>query len=61
MNNKVTTVCYGKEKTWESRGQAEQHFLDCTMQCDAGSERDRYVNIYLKLKSGENYCTDNLD
>ncbi len=57
----VTTVCYKNEKVWETRELAEQYFLECMMKCDAGSERDRYVNIYCKLKSGRDYCTDNID
>ncbi len=54
----VVTVCYGKEETWASREEAEEHFLNYILRTDAGSERDRYVNILCKLKYGEYYCTD---
>lgn len=56
----VITVCYGKEEAWTSREEAEEHFLNYILRTDAGSERDRYVNILCKLKSGEDYCTDSL-
>ena len=46
----IITVCYGTQKTWESREEA-------MMSCD-GSEKDRYCNIYMKLQLGLNYCTD---
>lgn len=54
----VVTVCYGKEEIWASREEAEEHFLNYILRTDAGSERDRYVNILCKLKYGEYYCTD---
>ena len=54
----VVTVCYGKEETWASREEAEEHFLNYILRTDAGSERDRYVKILCKLKYGEYYCTD---
>lgn len=57
----VITVCYGKEETWTSREEAEEHFLNYILRTDAGSERDRYVNILCKLKSGEDYCTDSIE
>lgn len=49
--NKITTVCYGKEDTWETKEAAEQFFLQAMMGSD-GSERDRYINIYIKLQMG---------
>ena len=57
----VITVCYGKEETWSSREEAEEHFLNYILRTDAGSKRDRYVNILCKLKSGEDYCTDSFE
>lgn len=57
----VITVCYGKEETWSSREEAEEHFLNYILRTDAGSERDRYVNILCKLKNGEDYCTDSFE
>ena len=55
--NKITTVCYGKEDTWETKEAAEQFFLQAMMGSD-GSERDRYTNIYIKLQMGMDFCTD---
>ena len=54
---KIITVCYGKEDSWESRTAAEHFFLQAMIASD-GSERERYVNIYIKLKMGMTYCTD---
>lgn len=57
MAKEIICVCYGKEHKFKTRKQAMDFFLEC-MACSDGSERDRYVNIYLELKSGKNYCTD---
>jgi hypothetical protein len=54
---KIKTVCYGREDTWESREEAETFFLQA-MAGSEGSERDRYTNIYLKLQMGMTCCTD---
>ena len=53
----IITVCYGTQKTWETREEAMSFFLEAMMSCD-GSEKDRYCNIYMKLQLGLNYCTD---
>lgn len=53
----IITVCYGTQKTWESREEAIGFFLEAMMSCD-GSEKDRYCNICMKLQLGLNYCTD---
>lgn len=57
----VTTVCYGREDEWKTREEAEQKFLSLIMQVAPGAERDRYVNVYIKLKAGRHYCTDSLE
>ena len=57
----VVTVCYGKEETWDSREEAEEHFLGYILRTNVGSERDRYINIFCKLKNGEDYCTDSFE
>ena len=57
----VITVCYGQENEWKTREEAEQYFLDLMMQVAPGKERDRYVNVYIKLKGGRQYCTDNME
>lgn len=54
---KITTICYGKADTWESREAAEQFFLEAMMGSE-GSEQNRYTNIYIKLQMGMTYCTD---
>jgi hypothetical protein len=44
-------------ESWESKEAAEQFFLQAMMGSD-GSERERYTNIYIKLKMGMTFCTD---
>mgnify|MGYP002647168170 CR=1 FL=1 len=53
----VKTICYGKEDVWDSREEAENFFLRAMMGSE-GSERDRYTNIYTKLKMGFAVCSD---
>ena len=55
--DKIVTVCYGKEESWESKEAAEQFFLQAMMGSD-GSEREWYTNIYIKLQMGMTLCTD---
>ena len=54
---KVTTVCYNQKTVWSSRKSALDFYRDCIRNSE-GSERERYVNIYFKLESGEDYATD---
>lgn len=56
----VTTVCYGTEKVWDSRSEAEAYFLEAMACCD-GAEKERYTNIYLDLKCGYDICKDTED
>ena len=42
----IITVCYGTQKTWESREEAMSFFLEAMMSCD-GSEKDRYCSLDL--------------
>lgn len=53
----VKTICYGREKIWDSREEAIMFFLEC-MASSEGAERERYFNILVKLKSDEKVCTD---
>lgn len=53
----VRTVCYKRERSWESRGDAIRFFKDCSAN-SCGHERDRYINILFKLKNGDTLCTD---
>lgn len=57
----ITTVCYGQENEWENREEAEAYFLKLMMEVAPGKERDRYVNIYVKLKGGRQHCTDSME
>ena len=49
--NKVVTICYGEEKQWDSRKEALKYFLEGIRSCE-GSERERYLSIYLELLAG---------
>ena len=53
----IRTVCYDTEDIWKSRGQAKQFFLQA-MASSEGSEKERYMNIYMKLMMGMNDCDD---
>lgn len=53
----VKTICYGQEQIWDSREEAEEFFLK-GMFSSEGSERDRYSTIFLKLKEGQEVCSD---
>ena len=56
MNDMVTIKCYGKEHAM-TRLKAIKFYKEC-MECSEGSERDRYVTIFLQLLDGETYCSD---
>ena len=53
----VKTICYGQTREWNDSEAAMKFFLDCFMNSE-GSERERYYNILVKLRSGLNICTD---
>ena len=53
----VRTICYGKEKLWDSREDAIQEFLLAMAACE-GSEGSRYAKIYSELVAGKEVCTD---
>mgnify|MGYP001197243399 CR=1 FL=1 len=58
--NKAETIkvtCYGKTDVYGNREEAERFYLEAMMNSE-GSERDRYVNIYLQLKEGRTECSD---
>lgn len=57
---KVTTVCNGQKRVWDSREDAKSHFLEAMMNSD-GEEYDRYSGIYIQLQNGLSYCTDGED
>ena len=53
----VDVICYGKRDTWNSREEAKKFYFDGMMCCD-GSERNRYMNVYIALVNGDNVCSD---
>ena len=53
----VTTICYGEEKVWDSREEAEAFFLQA-MAGSEGNEQNRYATIYTKLQMGLEVCSD---
>lgn len=55
--NTVKTICYGKERIWDSVKEATIFFLEC-MTSSEGAEKKRYYNVLLKLASGEKVCSD---
>ncbi len=57
---KVTTVCNGQKRVWDSREDARSYFLEAMMNSD-GDEHDRYSGIYIQLQNGLSYCTDGED
>lgn len=57
---RITTICYGKKDTWESREEAKAFFLQA-MAGSEGSEQQRYTNIYIQLCMGMNECSDEED
>lgn len=57
MLETVKTICYGREVIWDSRKKAIMFFLEC-MASSEGAERERYLNILVKFKSGEKVCVD---
>lgn len=53
----VTTICYGKERKWESRLDAFHFFTDCYLNSE-GSEQERYAKILYQLRSKSEICSD---
>lgn len=60
MEERITTICYGKVDTWTSREEAKAFFLQAMAGSD-GSERERYTNIYIQLCMGMTECSDEVD
>lgn len=53
----VKTICYNETKLWASRKEAVDFFLVGMHESD-GSEKHRYLNVYLKLMAGETIADD---
>lgn len=54
---KVITICYGKQEEWEHRQDAINEFW-CAINGSDGSEQQRYLNVYRNLMAGYKVCTD---
>ena len=57
MQDKVTTICYGRSREWESRQAAIDFFTEGVIMCD-GCEKIRYSNVLMALLSGATVCSD---
>lgn len=55
--DKVVTICYRQKRIWSSRDDAIKFYTEGVMMSE-GSEKDRYMNVLLKLQAGKNVCTD---
>lgn len=53
----IKTICYGQIREWNGSEEAIKFFVECYINSE-GSERERYFNILVKLRSGLNICTD---
>ncbi len=56
----ITTICYGKKDTWQSREEAQAFFLKA-MAGSEGSEQERYATIYTQLCLGMIECSDEVE
>ena len=56
----ITTICYGKKDTWQSREEAQAFFLKA-MAGSEGNEQERYATIYTQLCLGMTECRDEVD
>lgn len=59
MNKKnlITVVCYDQVEYWHSRKNALDFYRRGILDCE-GSERDRYVNVYLSLEDELDVASD---
>lgn len=60
MTDPVQVKCYGKWDSYKTRKAAMDFYFECMLGSE-GCERDRYTNVYCKLKEGFRKCTDDLD
>ncbi len=56
----VKVTCYGKVKVYDDRQAAIDFFEKCVVNSE-GSERNRYVEILIDLRSGKIDCSDKED
>ena len=57
MLKPVKVRVYGKWKTFKSREEAMNFFMEGMIACDE-AERDRYTSIYFQLKGGATVAMD---
>ena len=55
--DKVKTVCYGKEKLWDTREDAIDYYADGVLNSE-GSEQQRYLKVLVDLTLGKSVCKD---
>lgn len=55
--NYVTVHNYGTDRTFDDRQEAIDFYEECVLGSE-GSERARYVEILIDLRSGKTYCSD---
>ena len=53
----VRTISNGKSRKWESRDQAKMYYLQLAAFAE-GDERQRYMNILVRLAKGMKVCSD---
>ncbi|MDE7082536.1 MAG: DUF4314 domain-containing protein [Clostridia bacterium] len=58
--NYVKTICYGTERTFDDRQEAIDFYENCVVNSE-GSERERYVEILIDLRSGKLICSDKVE
>lgn len=56
-DGKVKTICYGRERIWDSREEAKRFFAQGAMSCD-GAEVIVYLKILTRLHMGLDVCSD---
>lgn len=57
INKPITTICCGEKKEWNSPEDAMAYFVDAIKSSVSG-ERKNYINVYMQLKAGKDYCND---
>ena len=56
LNEQVNIICYNQQETM-TRKEGIEKYLE-GVRCCEGSERDRYLNIYLDLIEGKMIASD---
>ena len=55
--DKVKTICYGKERSWDYREDAIDFFADGVLNSE-GAEQQRYLKVLVGLTLGKKTCKD---